>query len=264
MYVFLQKKFFLISKKYIKLIFFAKNIIFICILLQGCVHSKISNSALIYDISQSKMKPAVANYDYIYVVKEGDTLYKIAQDNKISIEKLKKINNINNSNYLNVGQILIFHDKKITTKKFNNSKPIISNSKPIISNSNIHSNLKNNENWAWPSSGKIINNFSINQKGIDITANIGSPIISAADGKVVYCGNGVKGLGNLIILSHKNNFITAYAHIDNICVEKSQNVKKGEKIAEMGLCDNMNTPKLHFEIRSNGTPVNPINYLPIK
>ncbi|CFE01893.1 peptidase [Bordetella pertussis] len=86
-------------------------------------------------------------------------------------------------------------------------------------------------------------------------------MIAAADGKVMYSGNGVRGLGNLIIINHQNGFITAYAHNRALLVKTGQNVKRGAKIAEIGETDTT-SPRLHFEIRRQGTPVDPMQYLP--
>ncbi|KAK76864.1 peptidase, M23 family [Bordetella holmesii H620] len=87
--------------------------------------------------------------------------------------------------------------------------------------------------------------------------------MAAADGKVMYSGNGVRGLGNLIIINHQNGFITAYAHNRALLVKTGQDVKRGAKIAELGQSDT-NAPKLHFEIRRQGTPVDPMQYLPAR
>lgn len=116
-------------------------------------------------------------------------------------------------------------------------------------------------NWGWPAQGQVIQNFSNSTKGIDISGNPGDPVVAAADGKVMYSGNGVRGLGNLIIINHTNGFITAYAHNQSLLVKSGQEVKKGAKIAEVGQTDT-SSPRLHFEIRRQGTPVDPLQYLP--
>ena len=102
-----------------------------------------------------------------------------------------------------------------------------------------------------------------NSKGIDIAGALGDPVTAAADGKVMYSGNGVRGLGNLIIVNHQNGFITAYAHNRTLLVKTGQDVKRGAKIAEIGQSDTT-SPRLHFEIRRQGTPVDPMQYLPTK
>ena len=115
----------------------------------------------------------------------------------------------------------------------------------------------------WPATGQITQGFNNNTKGIDIAGNLGDPVIAAADGKVMYSGNGVRGLGNLIIVNHQNGFITAYAHNRALLVKTGQDVKRGAKIAEIGQSD-ATSPRLHFEIRRQGTPVDPMQYLPAR
>ena len=96
-----------------------------------------------------------------------------------------------------------------------------------------------------------------------VAGALGDPITAAADGLVKYSGNGVRGLGNLIIVEHQNGFITAYAHNRAVLVKTGQTVKRGAKIAELGQSDTT-SPRLHFEIRRQGTPVDPMQYLPPK
>ena len=99
-----------------------------------------------------------------------------------------------------------------------------------------------------------------NRKGIDLAGGAGDPVLAAAEGKVVYAGEGLRGYGKLIIIKHNNTFLTAYAHNQSILVKEDQSVKKGQKIAEMGSSDS-DRVKLHFEIRERGRPVDPMKYL---
>ncbi|CAM3997997.1 peptidoglycan DD-metalloendopeptidase family protein [Bordetella muralis] len=117
--------------------------------------------------------------------------------------------------------------------------------------------------WGWPASGAVTQTFTTASKGIDIGGSLGAPVVAAADGKVMYSGNGVRGLGNLIIINHENGFITAYAHNQTLLVKTGQAVKRGSKIAEIGQSDTT-SPRLHFEIRRQGTPVDPLQYLPAR
>jgi len=98
-------------------------------------------------------------------------------------------------------------------------------------------------------------------KGIDISGQIGDPIFAAADGEVVYAGNGLLGYGNLVIINHNEHYLSAYAHNRNILVKEGQIIKIGQKIAEMGSSESQQI-KLHFEIRRDGQPVDPLKYLP--
>ncbi|MCL2021259.1 MAG: peptidoglycan DD-metalloendopeptidase family protein [Betaproteobacteria bacterium] len=116
--------------------------------------------------------------------------------------------------------------------------------------------------WAWPADGKVIGNFA-QYKGVEISGKVGDQIRAAADGKVVYTGDSLRGYGNLVIVKHNNSYLTAYAHNRKILVKEGQNVKRGAIIAEMGNSDS-DVVKLHFEVRMQGTPVDPLNYLPKK
>ena len=116
--------------------------------------------------------------------------------------------------------------------------------------------------FAWPAKGEVIVAFdeTKNRKGIDLAGGAGDPVLAAAEGKVVYAGEGLRGYGKLIIIKHNNTFLTAYAHNQSILVKEDQSVKKGQKIAEMGSSDS-DRVKLHFEIRERGRPVDPMKYL---
>jgi lipoprotein NlpD len=116
--------------------------------------------------------------------------------------------------------------------------------------------------WMWPSNGKIIATFDEGKnKGIDIAGKLGQQVMAAGSGKVMYAGSGIRGYGNLVIVKHSNNLLSAYAHNRTILVKEGQNVSKGQAIAEMGDSD-ADTVKLHFEIRQQGKPVDPSKFLP--
>lgn len=118
--------------------------------------------------------------------------------------------------------------------------------------------------WRWPAMGKIIEEFSSSgegNKGIDISGSRGQSVVSAADGVVVYAGNALRGFGNLIIIKHNSDYISAYAHNDSMLVSEQQEVKAGQKIATMG-SSGASSVRLHFEVRYKGRSVNPLLYLP--
>ncbi len=115
--------------------------------------------------------------------------------------------------------------------------------------------------WIWPTTGKVLSSFSKNSKGVKIAGQAGQAILASAAGEVVYSGHGLRGYGNLIIIKHNNTFLSAYAHNSKILVKEGEAVVKGQKIAEMGNTDTDIT-QLHFEIRKNGKPVDPLEYLP--
>jgi lipoprotein NlpD len=115
--------------------------------------------------------------------------------------------------------------------------------------------------WMWPAKGKVLVAFTEAAKGMDIAGRKGAPVLAAAGGRVVYAGAGLRGYGKLVIIKHNNTWLSAYAHNENILVKEQQDVKKGQKIAEMGSSDTDHV-KLHFEVRRQGKPVDPAKILP--
>ncbi|MDH5265463.1 MAG: peptidoglycan DD-metalloendopeptidase family protein [Betaproteobacteria bacterium] len=115
--------------------------------------------------------------------------------------------------------------------------------------------------WIWPVKGKVLSAFTEASKGIDIAGRKGTPVVAAAAGRVVYAGQGLRGYGKLVIIKHNDTWLSAYAHNDNIVVKEQQDVKRGQKIAEMGATDS-DQVKLHFEVRRQGKPVDPARVLP--
>ncbi len=119
-------------------------------------------------------------------------------------------------------------------------------------------------NWAWPSGGKVIAAYvEGSSKGIDIEGGIGEPVLAAEAGKVTYAGSGIRGYGNLLIIQHANNLSSVYAHNSKLVAREGQPVTKGQKIAELGNSD-ADQAKLHFEIRRQGKPLDPLKLLPPK
>ena len=118
--------------------------------------------------------------------------------------------------------------------------------------------------WRWPTSGKILSSFSsrkTGRQGINIGGKSGQKVLAAADGQVVYSGTGLKGYGRLIIIKHNDSYLSAYAHNRKLLVREKSTVRVGQAIAEMGSSGARQT-MLHFELRKNGKPVNPLRYLP--
>jgi lipoprotein NlpD len=118
--------------------------------------------------------------------------------------------------------------------------------------------------WQWPTNGKIINTYAAKdtgKKGLDIAGKTGQPIYAAASGVVVYSGDGLRGYGRLIIIKHNDTYFSAYAHNRRLLVKDDQKVNKGQHIADMGNTEADQT-MLHFEVRRDGKPVNPMQYLP--
>lgn len=118
--------------------------------------------------------------------------------------------------------------------------------------------------WAWPANGVVIAKFASNSslnKGVDIAGELGQPVFAASDGSVVYAGSGLRGYGELIIIKHSETYVSAYGHNRRLLVREGQQVKAGQTIAEMG-STGTDRVKLHFEIRSQGKPVDPLQFLP--
>ena len=116
--------------------------------------------------------------------------------------------------------------------------------------------------FIWPAKGKLVAGFSeAGNKGVDISGKIGDPVVAAAPGRVMYTGTGIRGYGKLIVIKHDDGFNSVYAHNSQILVKEGQTVKRGERIAILGDTDS-DKPKLHFEIRKSGKPVDPLKYLP--
>ena len=138
------------------------------------------------------------------------------------------------------------------------------NDTPI--NANVVAPVASNIAWQWPTQGNVIQGFSNTDggnKGVDISGSRGQAVKAAASGRVVYAGNALRGYGNLIIIKHNDDFLSAYAHNDKILVSDQQEVKAGQEIAKMG-STGTNAVKLHFEIRYKGKSVDPVRYLPRK
>ncbi len=159
-------------------------------------------------------------------------------------------------------------NNKTTSSNTNNvnNKSTITNSTQSVASTNS-TNYIGKISWNWPTkSRKIISQFSLGDnanKGIDISDKRGSNVVSAAKGKVVYAGNALRGYGNLIIINHNDEYLSAYAHNQKILVSEGTEVKAGEIIAQMGDSE-ASSVRLHFEIRYKGESVNPLKYLPKK
>lgn len=140
-----------------------------------------------------------------------------------------------------------------------NDLPPVAPPKPAVADARA---LPPDLSFSWPANGKVIANYvEGGSKGIDIAGNPGDPVIAAGDGKVVYAGSGLRGYGQLVIVKHDNNLLTAYAHNQKILVREGQPVTRGQRIAEMGNTD-ADLVKLHFEVRRGGKPVDPAFFLP--
>lgn len=198
-----------------------------------------------------------------YTVRKGDTLFSIAWRYGRDYRELAKINGIRRPYTIYVGQrISLSRTGSVKHKAAAIAPPSVAqkktvvkpNAQPVMAAGPLH--------WQWPIKGALIGRFNgQSNKGIDIKGKAGQPVFAAADGVVVYAGSGLIGYGNLVIVKHSEAFLSAYAHNKKIMVSEKHSVKAGQKIAEIG-SSGTSENKLHFEIRKNGKPVNPLWYLP--
>lgn len=217
-----------------------------------------------------------------HTVRPGDTLVRIALESGQNWRDIARWNNLDNPNVIEVGQVLRVVPPTGPVVAAAPAAPAASTapaqppasaasgsaapaaSAPATASRPAASGPDDEIAWAWPTSGAPVLLASFDEqknKGIDIGGRAGDPVYASADGRVVYAGAGLRGYGNLIILKHNNTYLTAYAHNQTLLVKEDQNVRKGQKIAEMGSTDS-DRVKLHFEIRRLGKPVDPTRYLP--
>ena len=203
-----------------------------------------------------------------YTVKPTDTLYSIAWRYGLDYKELARWNQISNDYIINLGQRLIMRapddqqDTRVEVVISPKNQPIVRPDQPKEAEAVV--NAKPPGRWLWPVKGKLLNTFSIKQldrRGIDIAGELGQPVRATASGRVVYSGNGLVGYGNLIIIKHSETYLSAYAYCKERLVSEGTTVKAGSIIAKMGQLKNKSA-RLHFEIRKNGKPVDPMNYLP--
>ncbi|GBH28067.1 peptidoglycan DD-metalloendopeptidase family protein [Burkholderia vietnamiensis] len=202
-----------------------------------------------------------------YRVERGDTLYKIARDNRTSLANIVRWNQITNPDAIEVGQVLRVAPPPGTTtaSPSGTSTGSAPRSRPAPS-APVESNVKPASSIAliWPAAGNVVRTFDGSKsKGIDIANSAGTPVQAAATGTVVYAGNGLRGYGNLIILKHNADYLTADAHNRALLVREGQSVTQGQTIAEMGSSDS-DRVALHFERRYGGRSIDPARYLPAR
>ena len=237
-------------------------------------------------IEENKLEPpyilSVGQYLYFpknktYRVRKSDTLYSISKRYDMSVSDLSRLNNIPPPYQIHPGQLLKISswvEDSVPEKKISQNTGSVKQDKQteiqrnnsvkdktaFRGEANVPSSQKKKK-FSWPISGKIIQNFGSGNDGINISGNIGDSVKATADGTVAYAGNELKGYGNLVLIKHADGWISAYAHNDKLSVKKGDNVKQGQKIAELGQTGRVKKPQLHFELRYKTKVVNPQDYL---
>jgi lipoprotein NlpD len=214
-----------------------------------------------------------------HIVEKGDTLFSIAWAHGWDYQELASANSISRPYTIYTGQKIdisnsarykkspkvrsVGKSTKVTKKrKETATRPIQRNNKPVSKPKTAY--RTNKSDWQWPANGSILEGFSTKNsqnKGIDIVGKKGESVSAAAAGQVVYAGKGLRGYGNLVIIKHDETYLSAYAHASRILVREKEKIKAGQVIAEIG-STGTDRVKLHFEIRKNGRPVDPLRYLP--
>ncbi len=224
-----------------------------------------------------------------HIVSKGETLYSIAWGVGQDFHTLAKWNEIHDPYTIYPGQVIKLTPpetkRKSDTSTLSSKSPQKSETNTAIS---ITSNSENDsqvvkssdrsepasmdvgsvsasnpvKRWRWPSKGKVVERYrpAVGVNGIRISAAVGSPINAAAEGEVVYVGEGLRGYGKLVLIKHNTTFLSAYAHNESILVSEGQEIEGGQLIAKMGSSGTTKT-MLHFEIRKDGKPVDPLDYL---
>ena len=256
--------------------------------LVGCSSSPSSGARVVDRNNTAPQKPTVTTGQY--VVRKGDTLFSIAFRYGWDYKALAARNNIPVPYTIHPGQTIRFDGRTGSTPApvavapvsapSSSSKTTVLRRQPtgatttttVVAPSVAHKPAPvptpaagpAPTGWGWPSNGILIGKFSSNgslNKGIDIAGDLGQPVLAASDGTVVYAGSGLRGYGELVIIKHSETYVSAYGHNRRLLVREGQQVKVGQTIAEMG-STGTDRVKLHFEIRRQGKPVDPLQFLP--
>ena len=236
-----------------------------------------------------------------YSVRAGDTLLRVALDTGQNWRDLVRWNNLENPNALEVGQVLrvvpptvdaaavtpraVANDGRVESRPLDarsaaaaasaaaGPAPVGVAAAPVTTPAPVPTPAPeptpgprdgDDVTWVWPAAGAVVSGFDEGRnKGVTINGNAGDPVLAAGDGRVVYAGSSLRGYGNLVIIKHNEQYLSAYAHNKVLLVKDDQVVRRGQKIAEMGSTDAQRV-QLHFEIRRQGKPVDPARLLPAR
>ena len=255
----------------------------VVLLLTACSASQYAPvQELGYSTAQISSANRVQSTPISYQVKPGDTMFAIAWRFGWDYKKLAKVNAISSPYTIYVGQVVYFNEindnNEISAPAIKKAvkKPVVSSKKPTVKqpstasktvvkplSSKVYSGSES-VRWTWPLRGKLVqvfSNKSSTSNGIDLSSALGKPVKAASSGIIVYSGSGIQGYGKLVVVKHNDTFLSAYAYNSRILVAEGAIVTAGQVIAEVGKGPQLD-PRLHFEIRKNGKPVNPLRYLP--
>ena len=246
---------------------FPLAVLLLLILLQGCA------AALRWEGGGAGPSSLDTPVPATYTVVPGDTLYSIAFRHNLNHDQVAQWNGLGGTTLIRPGQVLRLRAPTTTASasapasggavvRREAPPPAPSASRPPASRSPVAGPVAQRRDWIWPSSGKVVREFKPPEsKGIDIAAKLGDPVHAAAPGRVVYSGSALKGYGELVIIKHDDNYLSAYGYNRKRLVKEGDQVTSGQRIAEVGLGP-AQQPVLHFEIRERGKPVDPLKHLP--
>lgn len=212
----------------------------------------------------------------VYVVKRGDTLYSIAFRYGLDFKALARANRIAPPYTIFVDQRIVLREVGPSIASTRDGPPPASSTRtapprrpattnpPATASPPAPAVADDSIRWTWPYQGEVVGRFSLSgtvNKGIDIRGNVGDPVRATADGVVVYAGGGLRGYGKLVIVKHNDRYLSAYGHNQSILVKEGDRVKSGQAVARIG-GPNGDRNIMHFEIRRDGKPRDPLNYLP--
>lgn len=241
--------------------------IFAVVLLAACGSSRVIREG---GTARSTPRVSTPKYGATVVVRRGDTLYGIAFRNGIDVRDLAAWNGIATPYTIYPGQSLRLYPRGGTRPVATTpSRPPVRTPAapvPVRPSPAVSAPVASPISWRWPADGELIARYVAGEptkQGIDVAGNSGAAVRAAADGVVVYSGSGLVGYGELIIVKHNDAWLSAYGHNRARLVNEGQLVKAGQQIAELGRTGAARD-MLHFEIRYNGKPVDPLQYLPRK
>lgn len=201
---------------------------------------------------------SLVNYESIsHVVQPGETLYTIAWRYGLDYQQLARFNDLANPDLIFVGQRLSLRAGSAPSEV--QGRAAVPPPRPLPPAPTLPP-----PPWQWPAEGRLVRNFGSSTglgNGIGIGGSVGQSIRAAAPGRVVYAGDGLIGYGQLVIVKHNDTYLSAYGHNSRLIVSQGDDVRRGQTIAEMGVGPERQ-PQLHFEIRRNGSPVDPLQHLP--